>query len=101
MCYTPEHNRNDSHYADEILYTGKSVLHRSHWDYRGAFPRLKGYEKEYPDEQDGNYTDRKSDEEPFTPAGLRSHVLEGDDVLRRSNGRCSTTNVCGEGNAEN
>ena len=100
MCYTPEYNSNDSHYADEILHAREFILHGPHRDYRGAFPWLKGNEKEYPDEQDGDYTDGESDEEPFTPAGLRSHVLKGDDVLWGSDGRCSTTNVCGKGNAE-
>ena len=100
MGHTPKYYSHDGDETNEPLYASEFV---PHWPYRhdgGASSGLEGDKEEYPDEENGNDADRKGDEEPDTPARLGSHVLEGDDVLRRSNGGGSATNVRSEGDAK-
>ena len=61
---------------------------------------MEGDKEEYPDEENGDDADGEGDEEPDAPARLGSHVLEGDDVLRRSDGGGSAANIRSKGDAE-
>ncbi len=93
MCDAPQYYGDDGDHTDEILYAGEFVFH---WPYRydrGAFSGLEGDEEECPDEKDRDDADGENDEEPDAPAGLGPHILERDDVLRRSNWGGSTANV--------
>ena len=101
MCHTPKDDGHDGDSANEPLYACEFVLH---WPYRhdgGASSWLEGDKEEYPDEENGDDADGEGDEEPDAPARLRSHVLEGDYVLRGSDGGGSAANVGGQGDAEN
>ena len=96
MGYTPKdysHNRDP---ANEPLYTSEFVLHRSDWYDGGPLSGLEGDKEEYPDKENGDDTNGESDEEPDTPAGLGTHVLECDNVLWRSNGGGGATNIGSE-----
>lgn len=101
MGDAPEHYSDDGDHADEILYAREFIFHWPYWHDRGAFSGLEGDEEEYPDEKDREDADGKNDEEPDAPAGLGPHVLEGDDVLRGSDGGSSTANVGRQSNSEN
>lgn len=101
MCHTPEYYSNDGNSTNEPLYAGKLILHRPYWHDCGAFSWLEGDKKEYPDKEYGDNADGEGDKEPDTPAWLRPHVLECDDILRRSDGGGGAANVRGEGDAEN
>jgi len=82
------------------LNAGELISHRSYGHDCGAFAWLECDEEEHPDEKDGNDADGERDEEPGTPAGLRAHVLESDDVLGRGDGGGGTANVGSEGDTE-
>jgi hypothetical protein len=78
----------------------KFILERADGHNGGVATRLEGYKEQEPDEQDGDYADGQSNEEPHSPRRLRIHVLKGDKVLRRGDGGGGTANVRGEGDAE-
>ena len=96
MGYAPKDYSYDGDSANEPLYAGELVSHRPYWYDGGAFSGLKGDKEEYPNEEDGDDADGESDEEPDTPAGLGAHVLECDNVLRRSDGGCCAANIRSE-----
>lgn len=90
MRHAPKYYSYDGNSANKPLYAGELVLHRPYWHDGGTFSGLEGDKEEYPDEEDGDNADGESDEEPDTPARLRAHVLECDNVLRRSDwGGCA------------
>ena len=100
MRDAPQHNGGDGNPADEPLHPGKFILHRADGDDGGVFPGLEGSEKEKPDEEDGKNADGNGDEEPAAPARFGPHVLYGDYILWRGNGRSGAADVGGEGYAE-
>lgn len=83
MRDTPKNYGNDSNHANEPLYTREFIFHRPYGYDSSSLSRLKRDEKKDPDEEDGDDADGESYEEPDAPAGLRTHVLESDDILRR------------------
>ena len=93
MGDTPKYYSHDGDQANEPLYAGELVLHRSYRHDGGVSSWVEGDKEEYPDEQNGDDANGEGDEEPDAPARLGSHVLEGDDVLRRSDGGGSAANV--------
>ena len=100
MGHAPEDNGHDGDAADKPLHARELVLHRPDRHDGGASSGLEGDEEEDPDEENGDDADGEGDEEPDAPAGLRPHVLEGDDVLWGSDGGGGAANVGGQGDAE-
>lgn len=93
MRDAPEHYSDHGDHTDKILYAGESVFHWPYWHDRGAFSGLEGDEEEDPDKKDRDDADGEYHKEPDAPAGLGPHVLESDDVLRRSDRGSSTADV--------
>ena len=90
---TPEYDGEKGGYRDEPLNAGEAILHRSDGDDGSVATWTEGNEEQQPDQYDRDDADWQCDEEPDTPAGRRVHVLESDQVLRRSDRRGSTANV--------
>ena len=99
--HAPQDDRHNRDPADEPLDACELVLHGPDRHDGGAFSRLEGDEEEDPDEEDGDDADGEGDEEPDAPARLRPHVLQGDYVLRGSDGGGGAADVGGQGDAEN
>lgn len=97
---TPQHDSDDSDSADEPLDTSELVLHGADRHNSRALAWLEGEDQQTPDQQDRDDAHRQSDEEPDTPRRLRVHVLKSNEVLRRSNGRRSASDIGGQGDTE-
>lgn len=102
MFKAPEEDGDGSHDADKDLGAGDGVLGRADGRDGGGVGRgLVDPEESSPDSEIADQADRKSDGEPFEPAGGRVHVLNGNDILGRTDRRGHTTDIRGQGNTEN
>ena len=97
---TPEYDGEKGGYRDEPLNAGEAILHRSDGDDGSVAAWTEGNEEQQPDQYDRDDADWQCDEEPDTPAGRRVHVLESDQVLRRRDRGCGTTDIASQGNSE-
>ena len=81
MSNTPQNNSNNRDNADEPLNSGEFVFHRPNRNDGSTFTWLERNKKQEPYQENGNDADGESNKEPNTPARLRAHVLEGNDIL--------------------
>ena len=100
MADTPQHDSDQGGHGDEPLNASETILHRPDGDDGGVASGTESDEEKQPDQYDRNNAHWKRDEEPDAPARCRVHVLKSDQVLRRCDRGCGTSNIASQGNSQ-
>lgn len=99
MGDAPEDDSRQRNEGDKVLGAGELILGRPDGDNCSSAVGTVDEKEQDPDEEDRHDGDGEGDEEPFTPGGRRSHVLECNDVLGGGDRRRHAADVGSEGDA--
>jgi hypothetical protein len=93
LLKTPQSDSQCADGQDVVMCRRERVSVLSHlWDFQVAFPSVVDVQ-ESPDGDDRARRDRDGNGKPGCPGDRRVHCAKGDEVLRRRDGRCLTTNI--------